>query len=359
MAVVADFCEERLVQIQRVNYASRSEIKDAANSFGQECVVIVSALLRVDLDGNRLCLPNGIGEADRTHIGKTRRDNVLCHISCHICAAAVDFRAVLSGKRTAAVGYKPAVGVDHQLAAGETGISFKAAQHKSARRIDENLRLLVDAHVMAGAGNDQPAEFLTKLVRVFVCIMLAGDHDGVHALRNTKRILHGHLRFAVRPDAGDQFFLPAGGEQARDTVRQHNRRGQQFHRFPTGIAVHDALIACAERIPIDRTCNIGALRMQTHLYMIITVVSGILNNLPDNGFHVRMRCRMQFSGNKNFARRRQYFTGNAGIGIFFEAGVQNAVRNRVAEFVRMACRDGLCRQDVFIFHASIFLSSAD
>ena len=33
--------------------------------------------------------------------------------------------------------------------------------------------------------------------------------------------------------------------------------------------------------------------------------------------------------------------------------------NRVAELVRMACCDGLSRQDVFIFHASIFLSSAD
>ena len=59
------------------------------------------------------------------------------------------------------------------------------------------------------------------------------------------------------------------------------------------------------------------------------------------------------------ARRRQHFTGNAGIGIFFEAGIQNAVCNRVAELVRMACRDGLCRQDVVIFHASIFLSLAD
>ena len=66
VAVVADFCEERFVQIQRADHASRSEIKDAADSFGQECVVIVSALLRVDFDGNRLCLPNGIGEADRT-----------------------------------------------------------------------------------------------------------------------------------------------------------------------------------------------------------------------------------------------------------------------------------------------------
>ena len=35
------------------------------------------------------------------------------------------------------------------------------------------------------------------------------------------------------------------------------------------------------------------------------------------------------------------------------------VGDLVAELVRMACRDGLCRQDVVIFHASIFLSSAD
>lgn len=105
------------------------------------------------------------------------------------------------------MGYKPAVGIDHQLTAGETGICFKAAQHKSAGRIDEDFCLLIDAHIMAGAGNDQPAQLLAQLGRIFVCVMLAGDHDGVHALRHTERILHGHLRFSVRPDAGDQFFL--------------------------------------------------------------------------------------------------------------------------------------------------------
>ena len=138
------------------------------------------------------------------------------------------------------MGRKPAVGIDHQLTAGETGIGFKAAQHKPAGWIDEDFCILIDAHVMAGAGNDQPAEFFAQLGRVFVRIVLAGDHDGIHSFRNTKRILHRNLRFAVRSNAGDQLFFPAGGEQARDAVRQHNRRGQQFNRFPTGIAVHDA-----------------------------------------------------------------------------------------------------------------------
>ena len=59
--------------------------------------------------------------------------------------------------------------------------------------------------------------------------------------------------------------------------------------------------------------------MQPHLYMIITVISGSLNRLPYNGFHVRMRCRMQFSGDKNFARRCQHFTGNAGIGMLSDS----------------------------------------
>ena len=60
VAVVADFCEERFVQIQRADHACRGEVKDAADSFDQKCVVIVSALLRVDFDGNRFGLPNGI-----------------------------------------------------------------------------------------------------------------------------------------------------------------------------------------------------------------------------------------------------------------------------------------------------------
>ena len=60
VAVIADFCKERLVQIQCADHANRSEIKDTADSLGQECVVIVSTLLRVDLNGNRFCLSNGI-----------------------------------------------------------------------------------------------------------------------------------------------------------------------------------------------------------------------------------------------------------------------------------------------------------
>ena len=99
--------------------------------------------------------------------------------------------------------------------------------------------------------------------------------------------------------------------------------------------------------------------MQPHLYIIITVISSSLNRLSHNGLHVGACRRAEFSGHKNFARRRQHFTGDTGIWIFFEAGVQNVVRNRVAELVRMACRDGLCRQEVFIFYASIFLSLAD
>ena len=155
------------------------------------------------------------------------------------------------------------------------------------------------------------------------------------------------------------FFFPAGGEQARDTVCQHDRRGQQFHRFPAGVAVHDALIARAERIPIDRTCNVRTLRMQPHLYMIITVVSAIPNNLPDNGFHVgACRCA-EFPGNRILPAVASTSQATRALGSSFEAGVQNVVRNRVAELVRVTCRDGLCRQDVVIFHASIFLSLAD
>ena len=98
-------------------------------------------------------------------------------------------------------GVQARVGVDHQFTAGETGIGFKTAQHKPAGRIDENLRLLVDAHIMAGTGNDQPAEFFAQLGRVFVRIVLAGDHNGVHALRYTERILHRNLRFSVWPNS--------------------------------------------------------------------------------------------------------------------------------------------------------------
>ena len=54
-------------------------------------------------------------------------------------ADAVDFHAFFAGEAAAAVRHEAAVRVDHDLAAGESGVGHKAAQHEFAGRVDEYL----------------------------------------------------------------------------------------------------------------------------------------------------------------------------------------------------------------------------
>ena len=55
---------------------------------------------------------------------------VFSYISGHVCAGAIHFGGVLTGKSTAAVRREHSEAVHHEFSSGETGICFRAAQHK-------------------------------------------------------------------------------------------------------------------------------------------------------------------------------------------------------------------------------------
>lgn len=204
--------------------------------------------------------------------------------------------------------------------------------------------------------DDEFQQFLPQLGQILILRMLAGEDDGGDPPGCAEDILHRHLRLSVRPQAADPAHRPRTGKQGGQAVGQHYRQWQEIFCFTAGVAVHDALIAgtCLAAV-CDSVCNVRALGVDENLHIKVpAVVSGPAHRVAHDGRDIRDRQRANLAGHHKFARRRQNFTGDAGVGVVFQAAVQHSIRYGVAQLVRVARCDGLRCQNGLIFHAHSF-----
>ena len=297
----------------------------------------------IHLHHDRLRLADGVGETDGAAFSKSRRHNVFCDVAGHIGSAAIHLGAVLAGQRAAAMWCEAAVGIHHQLTACESGIRFKAALHKSAGGIDENLRFGIQREVLKSGLDNMAHDRMAKLRQLHTILMLAGDHYGRDTLGNAELILHRHLRLTVRLQARDRAQLSRLGQQAGKFMCQHYRQWKKLRCFIAGIAVHNALVACSGlRAAIDCSGDVGALLMGDHLHLIIAAaISGFPHSAADDGRDVREPCRRDLASRDDLTRGRHDLTGYMGDGIMLQTGIHYGVGNGVAEFVRVALSDRL------------------
>src|SRR5690606_7663088 len=81
---------------------------------------------------------------DLATVSEAGRNDVLRNVTARISRRAVDLRRVLTRERAAAVAREAAVGVDDDLAAGQTAVAHRAADDETAGRVDVELRVLRD-----------------------------------------------------------------------------------------------------------------------------------------------------------------------------------------------------------------------
>ena len=87
---------------------------------------------------------DGVGQLHFAAIGQAGRHDVLGDVPGHVGGAAIDLGGILAAERAAAVTTPAAVGIDDDLAAGQSGIAVRTADHESARGIDVILDVAVD-----------------------------------------------------------------------------------------------------------------------------------------------------------------------------------------------------------------------
>ena len=94
---------------------------------------------------------DGVGQLHFAAVGQPRGHDVLGHVAGHVGRAAVDLGGILAAERAAAVAAPAAVGVDDDLASGQSAIAVRAADHEPAGGIDVVLDFAVDQLARAAA----------------------------------------------------------------------------------------------------------------------------------------------------------------------------------------------------------------
>jgi len=145
-----------------------------------------------------------------------------------------------------------AIGVDDDLASGETGIAVRAANFKPPGRVDVDHRLVGDEALgqnLMEYAHHIVAQFLVegRIVAVLVIArrMLRRYHQGDRLDRHFVDVAQGDLALAVGLQERGLAAVPIIGHLFQDLVRIVQGRGHQLRRLVAGIAEHDPLVTGA------------------------------------------------------------------------------------------------------------------
>ena len=208
-----------------------------AHQFRQRSLADSARALRVDVHRDRFGNANRVSELHLASISKTGGDNVLGDVARHVRGRAIDLRRIFAGERAATVRRIAAVGVDDDLATGQTGIALRTTGNESTGRIDVILRVVVQQIAGNSVSDNVFANLSAQLFVFNFRRVLRRDDDGVNAKRPAVAILNRDLRFAVWPQVGKLAGLayfgqpsqPAGGptESATASVQAFHYRQTQ------------------------------------------------------------------------------------------------------------------------------------
>ena len=157
-----------------------------------------------------------VGDADgvrNLHLGpggEARGDDVLGDPAHRVGTGAVDLRRILAGECAAAVAGGTTVGVDDDLAAGETGVAHRSAGNEAAGRVDQHEAGLAQALVRTEMLGDHGEQDMLDDVRahpllvVDVGVVLGRDQQPLDRERDQPApllaVADGDLCLAVRPE---------------------------------------------------------------------------------------------------------------------------------------------------------------
>src|SRR5690606_26128679 len=111
---------------------------------GETVVLDLSGAEGVDKNTHRASDADCVGDLDFAPVGDTRSHDVLGDVARVVTSRTINLRRILAAECAAAVTTHAAVGVDDDLATGETGVAAGTADDETARGVDEVLGVLVE-----------------------------------------------------------------------------------------------------------------------------------------------------------------------------------------------------------------------
>ena len=249
-----------------------------------------------------------------------------------------------------------AVGVDDNLSACQAGVAHGSTNDEAACGVDVVLGVGIE-QVGGDDGlddvlHDFGAELLVGEGAVGVAVgelgVLSGDDDGVDADGLVVGVvLDRDLGLAVGTQVGELAVLANFRELMCEFMGERDGGGHQLGGLVGSVAEHHALVASAAGV--DTLRDVGGLAVDGGddgagfgvEALDGVVVADLVDRLADQGLEVDVGLGGDLPGDDDEAGAGEGLAGNAAVGIFGEAGIEDGVGDLVGDLVGMTFGHGL------------------
>lgn len=136
VAVLGGLAVDRLDQVELLDDDTRTHVEILVDDLDKLFGAAVGSAVGLDEDGERLGDTDGVGELHESAASELGVDEGLCDPAGEVGGRAVDLAVVLAGESTTTVGTPATVGVDDDLAAGETGVTLRSTDDEETGGLD-------------------------------------------------------------------------------------------------------------------------------------------------------------------------------------------------------------------------------
>ena len=346
-------------EIERLDDRAGAEVEERLHDLGDAVVVGDARAERRDVDAHRTRDADRVGDLDLGALRDAGRDDVLRDVAREVRGAAIDLRRILAAERAAAVAAHAAVGVDDDLAAREARVTVWATDDETTRRVDPELRLLIDQVLRDDRVDDLVEDRFAERLVLHALRVLRRDDDRVDARDLAAFVLTGDLGLAVGAEPVDLALLADVCEAARESMREIDRHRHEVLGLVDREAEHQALIARAlllvHALALGHALgDVGALLLdgghdgagvaiEAHVRIGVT---DVVHGLADDLRHVDRCGRGDLTGDHHEAGLHHRLAGDACTRVLREDRVEHRVAHDVAHFVGMTLGDRLGREEM-------------
>src|SRR5271157_4245936 len=221
--VVGSFTVNRTEQFKLLDDRSRLEIENFANGFFDFHFVHRSRPKRIDGNADRIRISDRVSKLDFASVSQAGSNHVFRNVSTHVSRRTVHFGRIFPRERAAAVAAHSSVGIDNDLASGQTSIALRATDHKTTSWINEISRTRIDPIQRDDPFNGSLDQGLANLFVFNVSSMLGGDDNSVYPDRTIALILDRNLGLRVWTQPRELAGFSQTGELTSELMAQLDR----------------------------------------------------------------------------------------------------------------------------------------
>ena len=322
-----------------------------------EYFFIVARAERVDIQRHRSSLADCVTDLQQRFIRKPRRNDVFANVPSIVRSRPIHLGRVLARKRAAAVRDCAAVSIYYYLAPRNARVASGTADDKPARRVDKYIRA-AQKFIGNNALDDAVDNAVAYLFFGRVWRVLRGHDNRLNADRHAVLVSERHHGFAVGTQKIKFPALAHFGKPFGKRVRQRYRHGHKLVRFRTGIPEHHTLIARARAVVLAR--RFAAARFERTQHPARNI-GRLPVNAVEHGAGARVEAQrgvgiahlgngraryllyvdkiglsIELAEHDGKPRRTANLASDSAVFVLFERGVENSVRNVIANFIGMS-----------------------